>query len=65
MNERLKLVSDTQYMFFGAPNILQSDNGAEFTVSNISQLKDLWPKSFMGNRDTHKARKVFSRQTQI
>jgi hypothetical protein len=32
------------FLLFGAPNILQSDNGAEFTVSIISQLKDLWPE---------------------
>jgi hypothetical protein len=30
------------FLLFGAPNILQSDNGAEFTASIISQLKDLW-----------------------
>ena len=29
------------FLLFGAPNILQSDNGAEFTASIISQLKDL------------------------
>ena len=27
------------FLLFGAPNILQSDNGAEFTASIISQLK--------------------------
>jgi hypothetical protein len=32
------------FLLFGAPNILQSDNGAEITVSIISQLKDLWPE---------------------
>ena len=32
------------FLLFGAPNILQSDNGAEFTASIISQLKDLWPE---------------------
>ena len=32
------------FLLFGAPNILQSDSGAEFTVSIISQLKDLWPE---------------------
>jgi hypothetical protein len=32
------------FFLFGAPNILQSDNCAEFTVSIISQLKDLWPE---------------------
>jgi transposase InsO family protein len=31
------------FLLFGAPNILQSDNGAEFTASIISQLKDVWP----------------------
>jgi IS30 family transposase len=32
------------FLLFGAPNILQSDNGAEITASIISQLKDLWPE---------------------
>jgi hypothetical protein len=32
------------FLLFGAPHILQSDNGVEFTVSIISQLKDLWPE---------------------
>ena len=32
------------FLLFGAPNILQSDNGAEISVSIISQLKDLWPE---------------------
>jgi hypothetical protein len=32
------------FLLFGAPNILQGDIGAEFTVSIISQLKDLWPE---------------------
>ena len=32
------------FLLFGAPNILQRDNGAEFTASIISQLKDLWPE---------------------
>ena len=31
------------FLLFGAPNILQSDNGAEFTASIISERKDLWP----------------------
>jgi hypothetical protein len=55
------------FLRFGAPNILQSDNGAEFTASIISQLKDLWPecKIVLGSRDTHKAREVSSGQTQI
>jgi hypothetical protein len=48
------------FLLFGAPSILQSDNGAEFTASIISQLKDYGQsaKSFMGSRDTHKAREV-------
>ena len=31
------------FLLFGAPHILQSDNGREFTASVISELKDLWP----------------------
>jgi len=29
---------------FGAPKILQSDNGREFVNSVINELKDLWPE---------------------
>jgi len=29
---------------FGAPHILQSDNGREFTASIITELKELWPE---------------------
>jgi hypothetical protein len=29
---------------FGAPHILQSDNGHKFTVSIITELKELWPE---------------------
>jgi hypothetical protein len=32
------------FLLFGAPNILQSENGLEFTASIISQLTDLWPE---------------------
>ncbi|XP_071137215.1 KRAB-A domain-containing protein 2-like [Mytilus edulis] len=32
------------FLLFGAPNILQSDNGAEFTANIISELKNLWPE---------------------
>ena len=31
------------FLLFGAPHILQSDNGWEFTVNVIKELKDLWP----------------------
>jgi hypothetical protein len=31
------------FLFIGAPHILQSDNGAEFTASVIDELKLLWP----------------------
>ena len=30
-------------MLFGAPQILQSDNGSEFTAHVIGELKLLWP----------------------
>ncbi|XP_053407944.1 KRAB-A domain-containing protein 2-like [Mercenaria mercenaria] len=33
------------FLLISAPNILQSDNGREFTASVISELKDLWPDS--------------------
>ena len=31
------------FLLFGAPHILQSDNGSEFTAQIISDLK-LWPE---------------------
>ena len=31
------------FLLLGAPTILQSDNGSEFTSQVISELKDLWP----------------------
>jgi hypothetical protein len=31
------------FLLFGAPHILQSDNGAEFTAAVITELKNLWP----------------------
>jgi hypothetical protein len=32
------------FLLFGAPHILQSDNGFEFTAQIISDLKELWPE---------------------
>jgi hypothetical protein len=32
------------FTIFGAPHILQSDNGREFTALAISELKLLWPE---------------------
>jgi len=32
------------FLLMGAPHILQSDNGAEFTASVINELKSLWPE---------------------
>ena len=32
------------FLLFGAPAILQSDNGSEFTASVITDLKLVWPK---------------------
>jgi hypothetical protein len=31
------------FLLFGAPHILQSDNGREFTENIIKELKDMWP----------------------
>ncbi|XP_070183106.1 uncharacterized protein [Littorina saxatilis] len=31
------------FLLFGAPQILQSDNGAEFCAKVITELKELWP----------------------
>lgn len=33
------------FMVFGAPLILQSDNGAEFTSSIIKELMSMWPRT--------------------
>ena len=30
------------FLLFGAPHILQNDNGSEFTAQIISDLKELW-----------------------
>jgi len=35
------------FLLFGAPSILQSDNGSEFTAEVINELKVLWPKLVM------------------
>ena len=35
------------FLLFGAPNILQSDNGSEFTASVIVELKEIWPELIM------------------
>lgn len=35
------------FLLFGAPQILQSDNGSEFTASVITELKLLWPDLLM------------------
>ena len=35
------------FLLFGAPAILQSDNGSEFTAQVITELKDLWPQLIM------------------
>jgi hypothetical protein len=32
------------FLLFGAPHVLQSDNGSEFTAQIISDLKELWPE---------------------
>jgi hypothetical protein len=44
------------FLLFGAPNILQSDNGAEFTATLYLNYRIYGQsaKSFMGSRDTHK-----------
>ena len=35
------------FLLFGAPAILQSDNGSEFTAQVITELKSLWPQLVM------------------
>ena len=35
------------FLLFGAPAILQSDNGSEFTAHVIQELKELWPELIM------------------
>lgn len=36
-------------MIFGAPHILQSDNGREFTANVITELSSLWPQVVLVN----------------
>ncbi|XP_025407815.1 KRAB-A domain-containing protein 2-like [Sipha flava] len=35
----------TIFLTFGAPKVLQSDNGREFVNSVINEIKELWPES--------------------
>lgn len=35
------------FLLFGAPSILQSDNGSEFTAEVITELKEMWPSLVM------------------
>ena len=35
------------FLLFGAPAILQSDNGSEFTAHVITELKEMWPELIM------------------
>ena len=35
------------FLLIGAPHILQSDNGSEFTASVITELKELWTDLLM------------------
>ena len=44
------------FLLFGAPAILQSANGSEFTATVIQELKELWPQLTGGNQGIHKAR---------
>ena len=48
-------------LMFGAPQILQSDKGSEFTAFVISELKLLWPDllTFMVNQGIRKVRDQF------
>jgi hypothetical protein len=55
------------FLFFGAPHILQSHNGREFTANIIKELKDmcqivLW---FMVNQDTLSHKEVLKGVTLI
>lgn len=36
------------FLLFGAPAILKSDNGSEFTAQVITELKELWPQLVHG-----------------
>jgi hypothetical protein len=37
------------FLLFGAPHILQSVNGREFTAYVIKELKDMWPDCTLGH----------------
>ncbi|KAL4113234.1 hypothetical protein QTP88_016893 [Uroleucon formosanum] len=45
---------------FGAPKILQSDNGREFVNSIINELKDLWPECVIVHGRPRHPQKWFS-----
>ena len=37
------------FLDFGAPHVLQSDNGREFTAQDITELCSLWPELVLVN----------------
>ena len=37
------------FLDFGAPHVLQSDNGREFTAQVITELSSLWPELVLVN----------------
>ena len=49
-------------LLLGAPAILQSDNGSEFTASVITDLKQVWPKLALvhGKPRTHKVKVLWN-----
>ena len=37
------------FLLFGAPAIIQSDNGSELIAQVITELKELWPQLIIGH----------------
>lgn len=38
------LIIEWTFLLFGAPTILQSDDGNDFTAEVVKELKVLWPR---------------------
>ena len=52
------------FLLFGAPHILQSDNGREFTANVITELKLLWPELKV-DHITHRVKDLWKELTQM
>ncbi|XP_068214337.1 KRAB-A domain-containing protein 2-like [Palaemon carinicauda] len=52
------------FLLIGAPCILQSDSGSEFTAQVLREMKDLWPRLVHGKpSERHRVKVQSNRQT--